>query len=195
MSLALALGLRGSATRLPRRLVGMVALGAFSWLVAGCFDSDEKYQPAADATTTGPPGTSTTDGTSTTSGSSSTTEAPDATCEDAISCVIGCALELQASMLPEPDLTCFIECEEGLDTAEVLHLFRLTECVTNYCIAQGQCDVLVPTDPTGGSSSGGESSSTGDSDDTRPNICLTCILGAMQDESTPTCMDFHAACI
>ena len=54
----------------------------------------------------------------------------------------------------ELDLTCFLTCEDGLTVAETLHLFRLTECVTNYCIDLGLCDILVPTEST---------STTGDS--------------------------------
>jgi hypothetical protein len=193
---SLALGLCGSSARFPRRLASIVALGAIL-SPASCFDSDEKYQPAAEATTTtGPSITTTSDGTSST-GSSSTTEAPEQTCRDAIECVVGCATELQAAMLPEPDLTCFLECEEGLTTEEVLHLFRLTECVTNQCMAQGRCDILVPMDTSTGesSSSGGDSSSTGDTDGTRPPECLFCILGAMMDPQPPGCQEFASACV
>jgi hypothetical protein len=98
-------------------------------------------------------------------------------------------------MLPEPDLTCFLECEPGLTTNEVLHLFRLTECVTNKCIEQGVCDILVPTETSTGDSSSGSSSSsssssssdTGTSSTTGPavppNPCLDCILANMLDEN------------
>jgi len=138
-----------------------VALGASAWLLGACFDSDEKVAPAVDPTTTTGPVVTTTGDDTTTTGGSSTTLPPDSTCQDAIECVIDCALELQTSMLPEPDLTCFLECEAGLNADEVLRLFRLSECVTNYCIDQGQCDVLLPDETT---STGDEStsSSTGD---------------------------------
>lgn len=117
------------------------------------------------------------------------------TCRDAIDCVWGCAGELLASELPEPDLTCFLECEEGLTVPEALHLFRLTECVTNKCIDLGVCDILVPTETTSSSSSGGESTSTGGEssssstgtssstgDNGPDNPCLDCILANMRDE-------------
>ena len=102
----------------PRRLVALLALGACVGPVAGCFDSDEKALPAAPSTsTTGP--ISTTSSSTSTSSSSSTTAEPEVTCRDAIDCVFTCLTQLQASMLPEPDLTCFLECEPGLTSEEV----------------------------------------------------------------------------
>ncbi|MCX4242232.1 hypothetical protein [Paraliomyxa miuraensis] len=178
-------------------MVGTVrlALGVVvgSLLLAGCFDSDEKYVPAAGSSSTTGPITTTGVDSSTTSAESSTTEAPDKTCRDAIECVVGCAGALQTSMLPEPDFTCFLECEEGLNTAEVLHLFRLTECVTNECIADGNCDFLVPTETTGDEPGGSSSSGT---DGTRPPICLNCVLGGLLDDNPGgECGGFAAECI
>lgn len=175
-----------------------MALGA--WLVAGCFDSDEKAQPAAGTTsTTGP--MSTTSSSTSTSGSSSTTAEPEVTCRDAIDCVFGCITELQTSMLPEPDLTCFLECEPGLTSDEVLHLFYLAECVTNQCISDGYCDVLLPSESTStgeGSSSSSSGTDTGSSSTTGDNsttICLNCVVGAMMDPQPPGCMEVAAQCI
>lgn len=180
-----------------RSWAGVVVLGASVWLLGACFDSDELYQPAAVSTsTTGP--IPTTSSSSSTSGSSSTTAAPEVTCRDAIDCVVGCAAELQTSKLPEPDLTCFLECEEGLTVPEALHLFRLTECVTNKCIEQDVCDVLVPTETsTGTSSSGGDSSSSGTSTGGVPaNPCLDCILANMLDPNPGgVCQELADLCI
>lgn len=184
-------GPRAVSTRSPRLPRVAVALVASLGLLGGCFDSDEKYAPAAASTSTTGPITTTSSTSTSTSGSSSTTEAPDVTCRDAIDCVVGCAGQLQASMLPEPDLTCFLDCEEGLTVPEALHLFRLTECVTNVCIEAGECDVLVPTETsTGGSSSssGGSSSGTDTGTSTGgpavpPNPCLDCILAYMLDKN------------
>ncbi len=178
---------RAPSARSARLLFVASALGGRLLLLGGCFDSDEKYVPAAGSTsTTGPITTTSSSTTSTTSGSSSTTAAPDVTCRDAIDCVVGCAGQLQASMLPEPDLTCFLDCEEGLTVDEALHLFYLTECVTNVCIDNGTCDVLVPTETSTGSSGGSSSSSSGsDTGSTTgpPNPCLDCILSYMLDKN------------
>ena len=182
----------------PRLGSILLALGFAGVAFGACFDSDEKFIPLSPTTsTTGPlPVTSSS---STTAMGSTSTGTPDVTCRDAIDCVVGCAGELMASELPEPDLTCFLECEEDLTVAEALHLFRLTECVTNRCIDIGVCDILVPTETTSSSSSsssstGGESTSTGESSSSSTgtssttdgggpsNPCLDCILANMLDE-------------
>ncbi len=155
--------------------------------LGACFDSDEKPVPLDLTTSTTGPGATTSGSSSSTSGGSTSTGEPDVTCRDAIDCVVGCAGELQQSMSPEPDLTCFLECEEGLTIGEALHLFRLTECVTNKCVDNGVCDILVPTETSTGSSSsdGGSSSSGGSSTGGSPpgpdNPCLDCILANMLD--------------
>lgn len=175
----------------------MAALLASATLLGACFDSDEKVQPAAGSTSTSGPPPSTSSSSSSTSGESSTTAAPDVTCRDAIDCVVGCAAELQVSKLPEPDLTCFLECEEGLTVGEALHLFRLTECVTNKCIDQQVCDVLVPTETSTGTSSSGGDASTGTSTTGDPgNPCLDCILANMLDENPGgMCQELADMCI
>lgn len=190
-------GLRAGVAPSPRLGSIIPALLMAGALLGACFDSDEKPVPLSPTTsTTGPlPGTSSTS----TTAASTSTGTPEVTCRDAIDCVVGCAGELQMSNLPEPDLTCFLECEPGLTVGEVLHLFRLTECVTNKCIDQGVCDFLVPTETSSGSSSSGdESTSTGGSSSsgtgtgtgtgtstTGPaqpdNPCLDCILANMLD--------------
>lgn len=177
----------------------MAALGASLGLMGGCFDSDEKYQPAAVSTSTSGPPPMTTSSSTSTSGSSSTTAEPEVTCRDAIACVFGCVTELQTSMLPEPDLTCFLECEPGLTSEEVLDLFRLTECVTNVCIELvPECDILVPSETsTGTSSSGGESSSgtSGTTDAVPANPCLDCVVARLLDENPGgECQAFADAC-
>lgn len=193
----MSLALRACSARSPRPRWAL-ALPALAWALAGpagCFDSDEQYVPSAETTSsTGLPPT-TVDSSTSTSGGSSTTEEADRTCRDAIDCVVGCAIELQISMLPEPDFTCFLECEQGMTTEEVLHLYRLAECVTNQCIAAGNCDFLIPEESTSSDGGEGGSSSTGDTDGTRPPICLNCVLGGMTDLEPPGCMELAAACI
>lgn len=184
------------------------ALVAGLALVVACFDSDEKAVPlSTPAVTTGGVVPSTTSSSS--GGSSSSSGTPDVTCRDAIDCVIGCAAELQASKLPETDLTCFLKCEPDLTVGEALHLFYLTECVTNKCIDQGACDVLVPTETSGSSSSsdGGSSSSGGSSGTTDTggssseaggpmNPCQDCILTNMLDKNPGgECQALADACV
>lgn len=178
-----------------------VALGAVLWPTGGCFDSDEKYQPAAGSTSTSGPITTTSSSTST-SGSSSTTAEPEVTCRDAIQCVFDCFTQLQLSMLPEPDLTCFLECEPGLTSEEVLDLFYLAECVTNVCIDSGDCEILVPSESTStgeGSSSGSSSGTdTGTSSTTGPDattVCLNCVVGGLMDMQPAGCIEVAAQCM
>ena len=164
----------------------LVSLGA-------CFDSDEKVVPlAGSSSTTGPIVTTADSSTSTSSGSTSTGDA-DRTCREAIVCVQNCVIQLQISMLPEPDFTCFLECEEGMTTDEVLKLFRLTECVTNECIDEGQCDLLVPSDST--STGEGSSSSSGSTGGTRPPYCLMCVMPKLSDPQLGgQCAEFAFEC-
>ncbi|MEM7153326.1 MAG: hypothetical protein AAF799_10825 [Myxococcota bacterium] len=190
----------GSAKSPRIASIAPAMLAAFALFVA-CFDSDEKPVPLVFSTSTSgaviPPGT-----TSTTTGVESTSSGePEVTCRDAIDCVVGCATELQISMLPEPDLTCFLTCEERLTVGEALHLFRLTECVTNRCIDLGVCDKLVPSESSssdgGSSSSGGSSSGTtgGGGDEGDGTECIDCILANMLDPAPPGCIDLANACV
>lgn len=64
---------------------------------------------------------------------------PETTCRDALACLINCAINLPNPTPPEQDYGCFIECQEGLTTEEVLDLIRLTRCVGEYCTAQDKC--------------------------------------------------------
>jgi hypothetical protein len=184
----------------------MVALGACLGPMAGCFDSDEKYQPIAPSTSTTGTISTTSSSSSSSSTSSSTTAEPEETCRDAIQCVQACLTELQLSMSPEPDLTCFLECEPGLTSEEVLDLFHLAECVTNKCIDDGHCDVLLPdeTTSTGGSSSSSSSGSSSTGTDTGTSSttgldptteCLNCVIGGINDPAPPGCMEVAAQCV
>jgi hypothetical protein len=176
--------------------VALAALGAMVGLVAGCFDSDEKYRPAVDPTTTTGLIPTTSSDSTTTSGSSSTTAEPDVTCRDAIACVFGCITQLQTSMLPEPDLTCFLECEPGLTADEVLHLFRLAECVTNVCIEiVPECDILVPTETTGTTTGDETSTGTTTGGGGPVNPCLDCVVARLLDpQPGGVCQPFADAC-
>ena len=186
--------LDGSA-RYPRLWSSIApALLAAVGLMGACFDSDETPPPLElPQGTTGvvpPPASSSSSGFP---GSSSGDA--EVTCRDAITCVQTCATDLQLSMSPEVDLTCFLECEPGMTLGELLDLFYLTECVTNYCIDLGLCDILVPTESTSttGDSGSDSGSSTGDGVDHRYD-CINCVFGAVNDPNPPGCEEFAVAC-
>ncbi|MEZ4379789.1 MAG: hypothetical protein R3A79_00455 [Nannocystaceae bacterium] len=77
----------------------------------------------------------------TTSTTDPTTGEPgDLSCRSAISCLIQCAINIPPDSGPEPDLSCFLECQEGMTAEEVYDLFNFVNCVTDLCIEQGLCD-------------------------------------------------------
>lgn len=133
-------------------------------LLGGCFDSDEVFKVAV-AMTTGEPDPTTTSTTTVSSTDDDTTGTPmgDKTCIDAIDCVRACILALATSNLPEPDLSCFLDCTQELSEQEALKLLRLGNCVSTGCAEQGVCE--TPDGDTGGSSTddGGSSSEGGGS--------------------------------
>ena len=67
------------------------------------------------------------------------TGAGDSTCRDAINCLVQCQIQLSMNNDPEPDLSCFIECDPGLTTDEAYALLKLGECIAMECAAQGAC--------------------------------------------------------
>jgi hypothetical protein len=170
----------------------------------GCFDSDQKTPVALGTGSSGSTGAGTTwsppDPWTTTqggSGGASSTTKGTATCRDAIDCIQGCAGKLDPTPGPEPDLSCFLECEDGLTEEEALLLLRLTQCVARECDELGVCE------PTPGSSSGGSGSDTGTSGASSGSAgssgglippCLECILSYALDPQPPGCLDEAAAC-
>lgn len=175
---------------------GLVALAAAG---AGCFDSDEVFKVAAtttgaDTTTTLPP-TTTTSTTDPTTSTGSTGD-PDVTCRDAIDCIFECAAAVQAQTMDpnyEPDLSCFLECEEQLTVPEAKKLLLLANCASEQCAMMGDCG----SSDTTSTSSGGSSDST---DDGPPppegplTPCLMCIFVLMLDEDFEGCAEFAMAC-
>jgi hypothetical protein len=163
---------------------GIAILGLLLPL-GGCFDSDEKGQDEPAGTTevytTGPPVTT---GPSET-GESSTGPPPDVTCRDAIECIVECAAELQqAEPDAEPDLSCFLDCEAGLNVDEALALLRLGACISEQCFEQGACDGPTGTTGTGTGSTGGPNE----------NACLNCIAANAMDPQPPGCLDEALVC-
>lgn len=147
-------------------------------------DSATSYQPPVGGTSMG-----------STPGTAGDPSGP--TCRDAIDCVVGCAAELTQMDPPEqdPDLTCFLECEEGLTTDEALKLFQLTECVTDKCIDQGVCEALEAGSTTGEPDTGSSTGGSGSGGPSPSNPCLDCILANMFDMKVGgECQEFADLC-
>ena len=152
----------GDRSAVVARVLGVLASAS---LVGGCFNSDEVFKIAPAVTTDGPDTTtSPTTTTATTSDDDDTTTGGpmgDKTCRDAITCVQSCIFELALSNLPEPDLSCFLDCTQALSEQEALKLLRLGNCVSGECSNLGYC--ATPGEDTGSTDDGG--SSTGDEGD------------------------------
>ncbi len=157
---------------------------------ASCFDSDEKLRAAGTGTTAGTTGLTPPDPWTTGQGGTSTTgpkPVPETTCRDAIECVFGCAAGLPMPLPPEPDLSCFLDCDMGLDEEEALKLLRLTDCVAMQCAEKGYCDA--------GGTTGGDTGTGGTAAD--PGMldpCTNCIFVNVQDPQPAGCLDEAAAC-
>ena len=97
---------------------------------------------------------------------------PETTCRDAIECLVMCQAQALLNPEPEPDLSCFTECDMGLSTEEAYLLIKLAECIGQKCADEGACG------PDG-----------------TDNDCLTCIAANGQDPEPPGCQEEAAACI
>lgn len=154
---------------------GLALLLACAPLAFGCFDSDE-LRSAEDGTTTTGSETATTysDETAESGDDNWTAEETgpsETTCRDAIECLIECQADLIFNPQAEPDLSCFLECDQGLSTEEAYLLIKLAECIGNWCTEQGSC--------------GG---------DATENDCLICIASNGQDPQAEGCQEEAAAC-
>jgi hypothetical protein len=94
-----------------------------------------------------------------------------ATCRDGIECLVMCQFELIVNMDPEPDLSCFLECDESLPTEEAYKLIQLAECINLQCEAEGAC--------------GGEATDM---------ECLVCLTANSQDPEPEGCEEQAANC-
>jgi hypothetical protein len=142
----------------------------------GCFNSDE-LPSAGDTTSVAADSDTVTmysdesSGENDDSWTAEETGPGETTCRDAIDCLVMCQSVLIFNMDPEPDLSCFLECDMGLTTAEAYLLIELAECIGNKCADSGEC--------------GPESTD---------NACLICIAINGQDPQPPGCIDEAAAC-
>ena len=147
----------------------------FALVLGGCFDSDELRSSDSDGGSE--------DGDSVAEYSDDTgpgnddnwtadeTGVGETTCRDAIECLVTCQSILIFNPQPEPDLSCFLECDMGLSTEEAYKLIKLAECIGNKCADEGSC--------------GGEATDT---------ECLTCIAANGQDPQPIGCLEEAAAC-
>ncbi|MCB9701844.1 MAG: hypothetical protein H6711_08130 [Myxococcales bacterium] len=166
----MALAYRLSLPRLPSALLvtGLLAAACNSDLVL-VDDSTTSTSSTGPITTEPPPPWDF----STTAVDPTTGEPGDLSCRGAIACLINCALNVPTEPTPEPDLSCFLECEEGMSAEEVYDLFKFMNCVTDLCIETGACD---PNDLGG--------------DD-----CTACFLNNLALDEPPGCEAEGLACM
>ncbi len=159
-------------------------LAASLLVTGGCFDSDELGADfeLPDTTTRGTkPNTDGGDETETEdTGPDPDLPIPDATCRDAVDCIIDCALDLgTVTNTDEVDLSCFFDCEAGLTTDEALQLVRLGACVFDYCTAEGFCEA-TPEDPLAPLDADGP--------------CLICIAAGIGQPDQDFCQEEFMTC-
>ena len=151
-------------------------LAALALALTACFDSDEFRSDASGESSVNGGETVTPYSDESDEGSDDNWTAEETgpfenTCRDAIDCLITCQSILIFNPQPEPDLSCFLECDKSLSTEEAYLLIKLAECIGNKCADEGDCG--------------------GDATDTD---CLTCIAANGGDEQPPGCIDEAAAC-
>lgn len=117
---------------------------------------------------------------------------PDRTCRDAITCIRNCALDIGLDPNPEPDLSCFLDCEEDLTVREAYHLLRLANCAADQCQMTNDCDDGMGTS---GSGSGDDDGGGGGGGNDLIDPCLGCIFLVMQDANSAVCEEFQNQCV
>lgn len=173
-----------SRTKLPASAVAVLAPAALApLLLFGCFDSDEVRRTEIESESTGSETVTMysdeTDDGSDDSWTAEETGPSETTCRDAIDCLVICQTALIFNPQPEPDLSCFFECDMGLSTEEAYKLIKLAECIGTKCAADPDAEgpEIAPCGP--------------ESNDTD---CLLCIAANGQDPQPPMCEEEAAAC-
>jgi len=150
------------------------ALAAVVVATSGC--NSHLGQVDTTTTTTGPPPITTQPPNpwdfTTSTGDPTTGGMGDLTCRGAIACLLNCALNVPPEPTPEPDLSCFLECEDGMTSEEVYDLFKFINCISNLCIDSGECD---PNDLGG-------------------DVCTGCFINNLALDQPPGCEDEGLAC-
>jgi len=93
------------------------------------------------------------------------------TCRDAIECLITCQSLAIIDPDPEPDLSCFIECDKSLSQDEAYLLIKLADCIGTKCAESGACGP-----------------------DSTDQECLVCIAMNANDPAPPGCIAEAEAC-
>lgn len=160
----------------PLRTRTLASALAPALVVLGCFNSDER--PSAEETSTTEVNGETvtmysdeSEGENDDSWTAEETGPFETTCRDAINCLVMCQLALFFNPDPEPDLSCFLECDMGLSIEEAYLLIKLAECIGHRCVELAAC---------------GPGSTN--------NACLTCIASHGQDPQPQGCLAEAAAC-
>lgn len=171
-------------TNPPVSAIAAIAPAALaSLLLVACLDSDELVRASNDESESSGSETVTMyndeDEGSDDNWTAEDTGPGEITCRDAIECLVVCQSILIFNPQPEPDLSCFLECDMGLTTEEAYKLIKLAECIGNKC-AEDPDDAGPMVAPCGPESN--------------DNDCLICIAGNGQDPQPPGCIDEAAAC-
>jgi hypothetical protein len=165
----------------PRTKVSVLAVVV---LLSGCFDSDELLRSSEASESSSETVAMYNDETATGTDDNWTDEETgpaETTCRDAIDCLVICQTALILNPQPEPDLSCFLECDMGLSTEEAYLLIELAECIGNKCAS----------DPDG---AGPDVPDCGPEPETNDNDCLACIAANGQDPQPIGCIEEAAAC-
>jgi hypothetical protein len=173
-------------TKLPALAAAVLASASVAAMLSACFDSDE-LRSSNDESESGAAETVTMYSDETAESSDDNWTAEDTgpgetTCRDAIECLVICQSVLIVNPQPEPDLSCFLECDAGLTTAEAYKLIKLAECIGNKC-ASDDSDGPGP-----------DVDSCGPEPETSDSDCLICIAGNGQDPQPIGCEEEAAAC-
>jgi hypothetical protein len=102
-----------------------------------------------------------------------------------------CLFALIENPMPEPDLSCVLECieQEGLSVREAKAVLDLANCSGDACVGDGACAGGDTDGGTGTGSTGGPPPSVGGIDP-----CLFCLFDRMTNPNKPGCEAEHAAC-
>jgi hypothetical protein len=173
-----------SRTKRPASAVAVLAPAALApLLLFACFDSDELRGNESESESTGSETVTMysdeTDEGSDDSWTAEETGPSETTCRDAIDCLVICQTALIFNPQPEPDLSCFFECDMGLSTEEAYKLIELAECIGIKCAMDpdGVGPDVAPCGP-----------------ESTDNDCLLCIAENGQDPQPPGCQEEAAAC-
>jgi hypothetical protein len=171
-------------TKHPASPVAVLAPAALaSLLLFACFDSDELRGNEGEGESTGSDTVAMysdeTDEGSDDNWAAEETGPFETTCRDAIDCLVICLSAEIFNPQPEPDKTCFYECDKSLSPEEAYKLILLAECIGNKCA----------TDPDG---DGPEVAPCGP--ESTDNACLSCIGSNGQDPQPVGCIEEAAAC-